>query len=83
MEEVPIDLIRAVEHAFKVLDWHENLMKEEIPPEWMWPVDHELEMWFEEVERKREAKFGNGAGDDDDPSGMMHNELADEIRGRR
>lgn len=59
-------------------------MSEEVPPEWMWTLDHELELWFEEVERKREEKFGRGSSGDDDelPGEMMRNELADEIRGR-
>lgn len=58
-------------------------MKDEIPPRWMWTVDHDLDIWFEEVERKREEKFGTGGSSDDEPAGpMMRNELADEIRGK-
>ncbi len=79
-EDVPSELVRAVQHAFKILDWHEHLPKEEIPPEWMWSVDHELELWFERVEREREANRPGGGGDT--TAEMMTNELADEIRGR-
>jgi hypothetical protein len=79
MEDVPAELARAVEHAFKILDWHEHLLSEEIPPRWMWPLDEELDAWFKEVERKREEKFGSK--DKDDPGGdMMVNELAEEFR---
>lgn len=67
----------ALTHAHRVLDWQENLMSEEMPPEWMWPLDDALESWFKEVERKRKDRFG-GSGDDDDDDGtpMMHNEYA-------
>lgn len=84
IEEVPIDLIRSVNHAFKILDWFENLMKEEIPPEWMWPIDHELELWFEEVERKRDERYPSHGDSSGDESGghMMVNELAKDLRGR-
>ena len=84
MEDAPIDLVRTVEHSFKVLDWYENLLTEEVPPQWMWTVEHELELWFERVERDREAKYGGGGSgsDDDDMGQMMRNELADEIRGK-
>jgi hypothetical protein len=83
IEEVPYDLVRAIEHAFRILDWHENLPKEEIPPSWMWAVEHEIEEWFAEVDRKREEQRGASSSGDELPvGGMMTNELADEIRGR-
>ena len=69
-------------HGFKILDWYENLSKDEIPPEWMWTLDHELDLWFENVEAEREKKYGGNSGEDDLPGGMMRNELADELRGR-
>lgn len=73
----------AVEHAFRILDWHENLPAEDIPPSWMWPVSHEIEYWFEEIERKREdEKNAARTGDEMPKVGMMSNALADEIRGR-
>lgn len=71
----------AIEHAHMVLDWYEHLQKEEVPPPWMWPFHSELEIWWEEVEAKRDEKYGRSSessGDKDVP--MMSNELA---RGRR
>lgn len=72
----------AIEHASHICDWQENLQEDEIPPEWMWPFSEELEVHFEEVDRKRKEKYGL---DDDDKAGngdmgMLDNEFA---RGRR
>lgn len=69
----------AIEHANTVLSWQENLSEEEMPPEWMWTLDHELEEWFEHVAHDRKTRFGGGGSDDDETS-MMGNELA---KGRR
>lgn len=66
-----------MEHAHRVLSWQENLMSEEVPPPWMWPFEDELELWFEEVDRKRKERFG---GDSEPEGEMMENEYA---RGRR
>lgn len=70
----------AIEHANRILDWQENLLEDEMPPEWMWHLDHELEPWFDEVERKREERYGARDDDRDERVPMMDNELA---RGRR
>jgi len=74
--------MRAIDQANRILDWQENLSKDEVPPEWMWPFDEELKAWFEEVDRKRSEKFGGGSssGDIDGPS--MSNQLAEEMRAR-
>lgn len=55
--------------------------EDEIPAEWMWHLDHELDAWFDEVARKRKERLGGG-GDDDDRTEvpMMQNELAAEKR---
>jgi hypothetical protein len=60
------------------LSWQENLHSDEIPPEWMWAIDHELEEWFEEVKRAREERYGSPSEDESRP--MMQNELT---KGRR
>lgn len=67
-----------------ILSWQENLSEDEIPPEWMWPLDHELVLWFDEVKRKRDEKFGRPDDDDDDRTDvpMMSNSLADAKRRR-
>jgi hypothetical protein len=66
-----------------IVSWQENLPDEEMPPEWMWPLDHELVLWFDEVKRKRDEKYGRHDDDDDrDEVPMMSNALAAEKRGR-
>lgn len=57
-----------------VLGWHENLLPEEVPPEWMWPLTDELEGWFEEVAERRKEMFG-GREELEDAPDMMQNEL--------
>jgi len=76
---VPFELIFAIEHASRVCDWQENLVSEECPPAWMWAFDEELEIWFEQVDQARKAKY-NLSDNDDTTVPMMSNELA---RGRR
>lgn len=51
---MPVDLLRAISHANKILDWHENLVEKEIPPEWMWPFDKAISEWFDDVKQARE-----------------------------
>lgn len=72
--------MRAIQHANKVLDWAENLEADEMPPEWMWPWEEELDSWFETVKQKREERFSGGSTSSDDSGGpMLQNEYA---RGR-
>ena len=69
----------AIEHAQRVINWQSNLPPDEMPPRWLWIVEDELEIWFEEVDAKRKERFGTP----DEPADevpMMKNELA---RGRR
>jgi hypothetical protein len=77
IEEVPWDLASAIDHAIRVCSWQENLMEDEMPPQWMWPFDLELEDWFSEVERARKAKYG---GDSDETSEMVSNEYSDRFK---
>jgi hypothetical protein len=76
---MPADLMMAVSHALNVIHWQENLLEEDMPPEWMWPLNDELDEWFDAVDARR--KEGSGHDDDlTDAPDMMTNELA---RGRR
>lgn len=43
----------AIEHALIVLNWHENLSSEDIPPEHLWEDAEGLEMWWKTVEDRR------------------------------
>jgi len=61
-----------MQHALRVLNWQENLTKEEMPPEWMWPLDAEIVDHFEWVERERKERYG--IDDDDDDSEMERND---------
>jgi hypothetical protein len=42
----------------------------------MWPFDEELERWFEDIERKRKAKYGGNQEDEEIDGDVMENELA-------
>lgn len=80
VEEIPWDLARGIEHAHRILNWQENLAQHEVPPQWMWPHDHELKVWFDEIKAEREE--GRYGGYDDDDPGMVTNDLAAAKRGR-
>lgn len=81
VDELPWDLCAAIEHALRVCTWQENLVSDEMPPDWMLPFDDELEIWFERVDRERKDKYGGGSNDE--PAGeMMGNEFAQERFGR-
>jgi hypothetical protein len=75
--------MRAVNHAHIILSWLENLGKDEIPPEWMWALDDELEKWFDGVEEARNEKYGiNDSRSNDTVVPMMQNELTRSRRRR-
>ena len=63
------------------MDWYENLTGDEIPPEWMWPFDHLVAEWLEDVKARRADRFDSNKDDDSDSGSavMMKNEYA---RGR-
>jgi len=67
-------LVRAVSHALTIISWQENLTQKQMPPEWMWTLDDELEEWFDEINES----FGASSVEDEEPP-MMKNTLA---RGR-
>lgn len=69
-------MYKAVEHSNNILSWQENLPEDEMPPEWMWSVDHELEIWFEKLKDARAEKYGTPR----EESPMMSNEYAQKLR---
>jgi len=78
---MPADLMIAIEHAHRILDWQENLTKDEIPPQWMWHLDKELESHWEMVEEKRKDKSGgSGSSSDDEGSSGLQNDLTRGMR---
>lgn len=79
IEEVPADLMLAIEHAHRIISWRENLMEDEMPPAWMWHLEKELDSWFKEVEEKRKNR-SNSSSDDSGSSGGIQNELTKGMR---
>jgi hypothetical protein len=75
IEDVPYDLVVAIEQGYTILGWYENLTNEERPPKWTWHLDHELVEWFKELDRKRKEKFNIDSDDDESPE-MMQNEYS-------
>lgn len=62
-----------------MINWYENLPKEEVPPERLWADAEGLEQWWARIERNRED--GTSGGDDDDSDGMQENDLARTLKG--
>jgi hypothetical protein len=60
-----------------VLNWLENLTKEERPPEYLWEDDKGLELWWATVEAKREdgTSISRGPTDDDDDDGQTPRQM--------
>lgn len=79
VEEMTWDLCLAIEHALRICSWQENLMPEDMPPNWMLPFEDQLKIHFEEVDRRREEKYGTGSGDVES-SDMMSNDLSSGFR---
>lgn len=68
IEDMPVDLVGAIDHAIMILRWRENLRPGELPPKWMWHLDWELEVWFLEVDRIRQTG-GSMEGDGSESKG--------------
>lgn len=79
IEDIPWDLTCALRHADQILDWHENLPEDELPPEWMWRFDAELNDWFDQVKEKRDEKYGSRS-DDREQVPLMDNEYTAGLR---
>lgn len=80
MQDVPGDLAAAISHAYTIISWYEVYTKDEIPPQWMWHLDHELEDWFDEVQLMRNQKLDPDSSSDDEPVVMERNEYAARMR---
>jgi hypothetical protein len=66
----------AIAHATTILGWYEHLSEEDMPPEWMWHLNDELEEHFEQVKERRRTGQDTDADAD---STMIRNDYA---RGR-
>lgn len=54
------------------MQWEENLLADDMPPEWMWALPEDLAEWFDEVEQR----YRSGRTRDEDEGEMVDNELA-------
>ena len=63
----------AIEHALSILNWYENLPKDEVPPEHLWEDPEGLELWWKDVEAQRQddapTRRGRGDRTDSDDDG--------------
>ncbi len=78
VEDFPVDLMRAISHGNRILDWYENLEEGQVPPEWMWVFEDELNTWFDRIKEERKSRFSSDSSSDD--GDMMQNELARDRR---
>jgi hypothetical protein len=85
VEDLPHDLAMAISHGLSILNWQENLAKDEMPPEWMWIFGDELDKWFDQVKRDRESKYGKtpSQGETELRPGETGNALFEEMKKRK
>lgn len=62
--DLPSDFVTAMEQAFRILSWQENLSSKDQPPVWMWTLDWEIENWFHKLNEDRENNGNSSAGRD-------------------
>lgn len=75
-ETVPADFIAALDQAVKITNWFENLAPDEIPPQWMWPFDWELEAHFDRVKEARDKKYNTNDSAEPDGEQWEENQYA-------
>ena len=64
------------------MNWYENVVKDEVPPEYLWEDPQGLEMWWASVQEKRGIPDARPSGGGDErPSEMESNELTRAFRG--
>lgn len=79
IEDIPWYLQVAIEQALTIISWHENLAKNEVPPEHIWEDGKGLELWWARLEELRESGRPPGSGDEPVPE-MAQNDLARAFR---
>ena len=72
--EMPADLMLAIDHSIRLLNWQENLLDDEMPAKWMWHLDSELETHFAMIKEKRKSPHSGQT--EDIPSEWEENSFA-------
>jgi len=72
---VPWPLQAAIDLGLLVLNWMQNLPREEMPPEYLWDDVEGLQRWWDHIQYRRET-----ASPGDDSSDLVENELARELK---
>lgn len=81
--QIPWFLQVAIEHALTVLNWLENLPKNEVPPRRIWADTEGLEQWWNKVEDLRSSDYPlTGASSSDEDGAGTENDLARAFKGR-
>ena len=87
LQELPAEFLDIVDHALKILYWQENLVEKEMPPFWMWHLDHELNKWFEKVKNERQGEGRmTPSGDPEElehENNLYFERKREELKGRR
>ena len=69
--DIPWDFQMAVDQAYRIISWLDNLPKKEMPPQWMWPFDEKIIEWFNAVNSDR-----NGGISTDESKNLVQNDFA-------
>jgi hypothetical protein len=79
--QIPWFLQAAIEHALTILNWFENLPKNEVPPKHVWADPDGLELWWKKIEERRsEGLPARPESDDDDGEVGTDNDLTRALR---
>jgi hypothetical protein len=73
--------LEVVDHANTVLSWFENRPSKDVPPRWMWHLNHELEAWFDRLDADQQRDSSSPSGGRDEEAPMMQNALTAGLRG--
>ena len=81
VDQISWFLQAAIDQGLQILNWYENLSKEDIPPEHLWEDAQGLEQWWDDVKARQEdgvsTKRGRSSSkDEDDSDEMVENDLA-------
>lgn len=74
VDEIPSELLEAIQHATMLISLQRNMKREDIPPAWMWPFSDEMKIWFDELDAARKNKDG---GDNREQVPLQENAASD------